>query len=393
MYHVVLDDAARCELRRRVHDPKTKPRTRDRIEIVRLSAAGWRAKDIAQHMGVCIGTVRTWLKAFLRHGFDALADKPHPGPPSALSPQILEAIRQYVRQEGEAGRTCTAQQVADWLAAEHGLRLTAAWVSRKLHAARLSYKRTSRHLKHKQKPEEVALKKAEKEDLEKRPRNKGDAGELDVAVSDEFGVSMTLPTSYGWYPVGERLRVPFEASQGRRVNGIGLVVTHGPEAGRFEVDLRAKLPKDQSKKATKSLEARAREHGVRPEEVGTIDAGLALAFLWSAAGRPVNAPADWKRERPLFVYLDNYSVHTSKQFKAARPALEAANIFVVYLPAYSPELSDIEPIWNDVKYHRMTQRSFQVLGHLMSALRQALHEKSLDLLASHKTHELCAQVT
>jgi len=45
---------------------------------------------------------------------------------------------------------------------------------------------------------------------------------------------MTLPTCFSWYPRGERLTIPYEAPQGRRVNVIGATFTHGPEVGRFE---------------------------------------------------------------------------------------------------------------------------------------------------------------
>ena len=34
---------------------------------------------------------------------------------------------------------------------------------------------------------------------------------------DEAGFAPTLPTTYSWSPVGERLEVPYEAPEGRRV--------------------------------------------------------------------------------------------------------------------------------------------------------------------------------
>lgn len=168
MYRVRLDEVARRQLKRQARDRKTKPRTRERIEMVRLSDAGWSAGRIAAHLQVFVGTVRRWLKAYLRGGVDALADQRHPGPPSVLTPQVLAAVREHVRQQGAAGRTCTAGQLADWIAEQYGVRLSGAWLSRKLHTAGLSYQRTSRTLKHKQNAEEVAVKRAEKEALEKR---------------------------------------------------------------------------------------------------------------------------------------------------------------------------------------------------------------------------------
>ena len=55
---------------------------------------------------------------------------------------------------------------------------------------------------------------------------------MDVWDLDEVGFAMTLPTNYSWSAVGERVIIPYEASQGRRVNGIGAYCRAGPEAGR-----------------------------------------------------------------------------------------------------------------------------------------------------------------
>ena len=99
MYRVRLTDAEQQELQRRAHQPAVKARTRDRLEMVRLSHAGWSAPRIARHLGVCEQRVRHWLKTFLRAGFDALPDRPHPGQQSALTAAKEEAIREKLRQE------------------------------------------------------------------------------------------------------------------------------------------------------------------------------------------------------------------------------------------------------------------------------------------------------
>jgi transposase-like protein len=41
-----------------------------------------------------------------------------------------------------------------------------------------------------------------------------------------------LPTTYSWFPQGQRLRVPYQAPQGRRVNAVGAYFTHGPDAAK-----------------------------------------------------------------------------------------------------------------------------------------------------------------
>ena len=165
MYRVRLTDAQREELQRRAHEPGVMPRTRDRLEMVRLSDAGWSVPKIAAHLAIHEQRVRYYIKAFLAHGFDALPDRPHPGQPSSLTPAMVEAIRQELRQQE---RTWTAPQLADWVVERFGVRLTPDYLSRRLKRARIAYKRTGRSLKHKQKPEEIEQKAAEMAAQEKR---------------------------------------------------------------------------------------------------------------------------------------------------------------------------------------------------------------------------------
>ena len=164
MYRVRLSEEQRLELKRRTRSRATAPRTRDRLEMVRLSDAGLSVPQIARLVQISEEQVRYWVKRFLLGGFDALPDAPHPGQRSALSPAILESVRAQMRQ---SGCTWTAQQIAEWIGQQHGVWRSADRVGRMLRRARLSYKRTHRHLKHKQKPEEVAAKQAELAALEK----------------------------------------------------------------------------------------------------------------------------------------------------------------------------------------------------------------------------------
>jgi len=183
---------------------------------------------------------------------------------------------------------------------------------------------------------------------------------------------MTLSNAYSWSPVGKRLYVPYEAPQGRRVNAAG-VLFHG--SGRFEFITRARVPKTK-RKAVPCLAA-----GLSESELGTIDAELLIEFIWQIAGRPENAPDGWRRDKPLIIVLDNYSVHVGKQFQTEREKWKAANIDLFYLPSYSPEISGIEPLWRDVKQHRMRRLSRDNLLDLKRDVDATLAEKA-SLLAS-----------
>ncbi len=165
MYHVKFDDEARQELIRRAHQAKITPRTRDRLEMLRLSDAGWSIPKIARHLNQHGQTVRHWIKVFLLDGFDALVDTPRPGKPSAITPEIRAQVRQWI-EKGD--RIWSAGQVAEEVARVYGIRRSVEQWRRLLRRERLGYKRTSRNLKHKQDPEQVAAKKAQLEALQKR---------------------------------------------------------------------------------------------------------------------------------------------------------------------------------------------------------------------------------
>jgi putative transposase len=165
MYRITLTDEQRRELRARAHQAGLAPSTRDRLEMVRLSDAGWSVPRIARHLGHHEQTVRTWIKAFLTGEFDALPNKPRGGKESALSAPMLESVRAEV---ATGTRTWTAAQLADWVAEHHGVRLSADRLRIHLHRAKISWQRTSRTLRHKQDPDEVAERAAVLTDLAKK---------------------------------------------------------------------------------------------------------------------------------------------------------------------------------------------------------------------------------
>src|SRR5947207_11375516 len=91
LYRVHLTEEQRAELHRCTRAPDIQPRTRDRLEMVRLADAGWRVPQIASHLRISPRRVRFWLRRFQEAGFAALPDQPHPGQTSRLTPELLAA--------------------------------------------------------------------------------------------------------------------------------------------------------------------------------------------------------------------------------------------------------------------------------------------------------------
>jgi putative transposase len=71
---------------------------------------------------------------------------------------------------------------------------------------------------------------------------------------------------------------------------------------------------------------------------------------------------------PRAVVLDNGSLHVSKLVRRARRELARRGIYLYYLPPYSPELNEIEPVFRQVKYHEIPVRSHTSRSGLRAAV-------------------------
>jgi putative transposase len=168
MIRVILTPAQRDELRARTHRPDVTPRVRDRLEMIRLSDAGWSIPRIAGHLGCHEQTVRRHVSAFLAAGFVALPDRPRPGRPVVVTGAHLDALAALL---DAGGRTWTTRQLTAWLACEQGVRVHPDHLSRLLHARGFGWKRTISSVAHKRRDlEAYAVKTAELDALKKRRR-------------------------------------------------------------------------------------------------------------------------------------------------------------------------------------------------------------------------------
>lgn len=167
MIRVCLTDAQRAEVRARARAWGLAPRTRDRLEMIRLADAGWSAPRIARHLGCHEQTVRRYVKAFLAGGVAALPDRPRPGRPPSVTAAHLDALAALL---DAGGRTWTTPQLAAWLEREHGVQVRPDHLSRLLHRRRCGWKRTVSSVAHKRRDQSAyTAAVAELDELKKRP--------------------------------------------------------------------------------------------------------------------------------------------------------------------------------------------------------------------------------
>ena len=74
---------------------------------------------------------------------------------------------------------------------------------------------------------------------------------------------------------------------------------------------------------------------------------------------------------PRVVVLDNAALHTGKVVRAAKARLARRGIYLSFLPPYSPELNEIEPVFRQVTYHERPRRSYTTRLGLHEAVEEA----------------------
>jgi putative transposase len=320
MIRTRVDDATREELQTLRRKPLPS-KVRDRIEMVLLSDAGWSAPRIAAHLGYCGQTVRDLLRAFLARGTEALQPfRSGPPPDAARRTQVTDELGRLLAED----RTWTSRQLARALT-ERGISLGARQVRRYLKRLGARYHRTASTLKHKQDPAKAQRAGRVLENL----KAKAAAGELVLYYLDECGFSPTLPVGYSWGLPKQRKLVRYEAPRGRRVNAMAAYRPYG-RSPRLEVFTAER----------------------------TWDAYDLLGFLKALP---------WSKV-PRVVVLDNASIHTSQVIRRARHRLTTLGIYLYFLPPYSPELNQAEPVFRQVKHQEIPQRSFTTRKELREAV-------------------------
>ena len=169
--HAALSSSQRRRLRELRRDPALKPRERDRVEALLLSADGLRVPRLARHFGCCEATVRRWLHQFAAEGLKSLYHRRRGlGPDVARRQAVRRALNGLLSQK----RTWTAAQLAEALT-DKGLVMQPRTVRKYLQLMGARYVRTTYVLRHRQDPAAVAEARAELDDLKKSPHRSAPA--------------------------------------------------------------------------------------------------------------------------------------------------------------------------------------------------------------------------
>jgi putative transposase len=150
--------------------------------------------------------------------------------------------------------------------------------------------------------------------------------------------------SYSWVRRTERKRIPYENPEGRRVNVLAALVKGGIAPALYWI--------------------------AKP---GSLRAEHLVRFLTALPPAPV----------PTVVVLDNGSIHRSKEVRAALPDLWVRGIYLSFLPPYSPELNDIEPVFRVIKHYELPERRYPTVSALLDAVHTAFTTYEERLITRH----------
>lgn len=103
-------------------------RTKDRAEMVRLNACGWRVQEIARYFYCAESTVRTTLHRWQKSGLPGLWDAPRPGRTRCWQQEDLD----YIQNGLEESQLYNNPQNLQKLARERNLNLSIPHIRRLL---------------------------------------------------------------------------------------------------------------------------------------------------------------------------------------------------------------------------------------------------------------------
>jgi len=154
-------------------------------------------------------------------------------------------------------------------------------------------------------------------------------GFLQLYYYDESGFSMTSALPYAWQKKGKTIEIP--AAKGKRINVAGLINCKG------DFHYQTLTGNSSSKDIT----------------------GLLDRFCE-------------KIQQKTVVVVDNAPTHRSKAFMEKVKQWQEQDLYIFFLPPYSPELNKIEMLWRKIKYQWLDFDAYLSWQNLQQNLLQVL---------------------
>lgn len=149
---------------------------------------------------------------------------------------------------------------------------------------------------------------------------------IDIYYGDEVGFSLNCVIPYAWQFKNEPIEIL--PQRGKTINTFGIMNLHGNQV-----------------------------------VVNTKEGSIKSDFV-------INAIEEWlvKIQKPTVLILDNAPIHKAKIFQDKIQEWQTKNLFIFFLPPYSPHLNRIETLWRKTKYQWIKPKDYLDLDTLNGAL-------------------------
>jgi transposase len=318
-----LSDGDREQLERLVkEDPSA--RVRQRAEAILLSGKGYSIKQISEIKGKRVITVSRWIGQWEERGVDGILEGEGRGRKGILTEEERQEVCKWLEEESPPR---SAAELAARIQKTFGKAVSTDTARRLLKASGKVWKRARCGLARERDEEGFRLCEQElAEHLQASGR-----GEIKLLYLDESGFNGVPYIPYAWQDKGATLELP--CPKGKRINVLGVLSVS-------EAKLDAHIPD------------------------GKMTSEFVLKVL---DGISEKTKAD---DIPTVLTLDNASIHTAKVVQNKRAEWEEKNLFLYFLPTYSPELNLIEILWRKIKYEWLPFDAHESYGKLRSCLER-----------------------
>ncbi len=294
---------------------------RDRAHYILLSNAGYKIDDIARIFDVERRTVSSWTDAWEYSSFEGLHDKPRSGRPEILSEEEKEIAKKLIEENPRS-----LKSVVHKLAEITGKVVSVKTLKRLAKKCDLVWKRVRKSVRPKRNKKESGQAKKEIGELKKQQKN----GDTDIYYSDESGFDPEPTVPYAWQPKGETIEIP--SFKGSRINVPGFLNTENNDFFCFTWEC-------------------------------SVDTDVAVA-CFDRFSEEIT--------KETYVIPDNAPCHTSGEFLENIEKWEEKGLFLIYLPAYSPELNLIEILRRFIKYTWLSFPAYTSQENLVKELNKVL---------------------
>ncbi|MGB3224615.1 MAG: IS630 family transposase [Desulforhopalus sp.] len=302
-----------------------------RIRAVKRVEAGESPEVIIKALGFTRSQIYEWLAKYREGGFDALRSRKAPGKNPKLNGNQLQKIYRLVvgvdpRQLKFEFALWTRSMVQELIWRKFRVKMSEVTVGRLLKKLGLSPQRPTRRALQR---DELAVFKWMAEDFPGIRRLAREQN-AEIFFGDESSVRSDYHSGTTWAPIGKTPVVKTTGSR-HRVNLISAISPRG------------------------TMRFMATE--------GNVTSTVFIEFLKCLL---------YKANRPVFLILDNHSVHRSKE---VRDFVKSTNgkLHLFFLPPYSPELNPDEHVWNYLKNHKIgrqsTKNGFELSKRVESIMR------------------------